>query len=91
MSTLFGSKTLIDYNEKYGSHNEKLAELVGDRPKPKNPWQQFIDQSNVERINDDALDLLGRMLVVDHAERITAKDALEHPYFDNVKSDGVKK
>ena len=27
------------------------------------------------------------MLVIDHAERITAKDALEHPYFDAIKPD----
>ena len=34
MSTVFGSKAWIDYNEKYGANNEKLVELVGDRPKP---------------------------------------------------------
>lgn len=38
MTTVFGSQAWIDYNEKYGANNEKLAELVGDRPKPKNPW-----------------------------------------------------
>jgi len=32
-------------------------------------------------INDEALDLLDKMLRYDHAERITPKDAMEHPYF----------
>lgn len=31
-------------------------------------------------LTKDALDLLNKMLEVDHSLRITAKDALEHPY-----------
>jgi len=31
------------------------------------------------------LDLLNKMLVYDHAERVTPKDALEHRYFDPVR------
>ena len=34
---------------------------------------------------EDALDLLSKMLVYDHAERITPKDALEHRYFDPIR------
>jgi hypothetical protein len=29
------------------------------------------------------------MLVIDHAERITAKDALEHPYFASIKPESA--
>ena len=35
------------------------------------------------------MDLLKRMLVYDHAERITPKDAMSHPYFDPIKKDGT--
>lgn len=36
-------------------------------------------------MSEQALDLLNRMLKYDHAERITPKDAMEHPYFEPVK------
>lgn len=31
-------------------------------------------------VTHDAIDLLYKMLEVDHSERITARDALNHPY-----------
>jgi casein kinase II subunit alpha len=37
-------------------------------------------------ISNEALDLLDKMLRYDHAERITARDAMEHPYFDLLKT-----
>ena len=37
-------------------------------------------------MNKEALDLLSKMLVYDPEERITPKDALEHPYFDPVRA-----
>jgi casein kinase II subunit alpha len=36
-------------------------------------------------ITEEALDLLDSMLRYDHAERITPKDAMEHPYFAPLK------
>lgn len=35
--------------------------------------------------SEDALDLLSKMLMYDHAERIAPRDALEHRYFDPVR------
>lgn len=40
--------------------------------------------SDVVHADEQALDLLSRMLVYDPAMRITAKQALEHPYFASV-------
>ncbi|GET89975.1 mitogen-activated protein kinase, putative [Leishmania tarentolae] len=37
------------------------------------------------RIAKDGMDLLHRLLRVDAAERITVEEALEHPYFDNLR------
>jgi casein kinase II subunit alpha len=47
----------------------------------KRPYSCFINEKNRSRISDDAIDLLERMLLVDHAKRITPKDAMRHPYF----------
>ena len=50
------------------------------------PWSKFIKSENQSLCNDDALDLLSRMLVYDHSERILPKEALEHKYFDPVRN-----
>ena len=36
-------------------------------------------------MTEDALDLLSRMLQIDHTQRIGAKEAIYHPYFDTVR------
>ena len=42
---------------------------------------------NAPWATDDAIDLLSKMLVMDPVDRVAAKDALEHPYFDMIKPD----
>jgi len=41
-------------------------------------------------VTEEALDLLSKMMRYDHAERITPKDALEHPYFKPIKEYALK-
>ena len=41
-------------------------------------------------MSDEALDLLSKMLRYDHAERVTPRDAMEHPYFKPVKEHHAK-
>ena len=36
-------------------------------------------------MTEEALDLLNKMLKYDHAERVTPRDAMEHPYFKPVR------
>jgi casein kinase II subunit alpha len=36
--------------------------------------------------NEDALDLLSKLLTYDHAARPTAKQAMAHKYFDPVRN-----
>eukprot|EP01022_Parablepharisma_sp_SALTPOND_P000935 TRINITY_DN105289_c0_g1_i1.p1 TRINITY_DN105289_c0_g1~~TRINITY_DN105289_c0_g1_i1.p1 ORF type:complete len:206 (+),score=9.66 TRINITY_DN105289_c0_g1_i1:682-1299(+) len=49
----------------------------------KKPFSKFINEDNAAFASKDALDLLSRMLVYDHNARITAKEALSHPYFQS--------
>ena len=53
---------------------------------PPKPWAKFIKADNQALCNEDALDLLSKMLVFDHSERILPKEALEHRYFDPVRN-----
>lgn len=53
---------------------------------PTKPWSKFIKSETQALCSDEALDLLSRMLIFDHAERILPKEALEHKYFDPVRN-----
>ena len=44
-----------------------------------------------DRLNDEGLDLVKHMLLYTPQARITAKDALEHPYFNGLNLDTVGK
>ena len=44
-----------------------------------------MDEKNTETATEMAIDLLDKMMIYDHADRITPKDALDHPYFDSVR------
>jgi casein kinase II subunit alpha len=58
---------------------------------PKKPWQKFITSENSHLCPNEAIDLLSRMLIYDHAERITPKEAMEHDYFAPVREMQMKK
>ena len=44
-----------------------------------------MTHENEEFATPDALDLIDKMLVMDHWERITTVQAMQHPYFDEVR------
>ncbi|KAE7996959.1 hypothetical protein FH972_001635 [Carpinus fangiana] len=50
--------------------------------KPSFPKWTRNDEALVPSLSDDGLDLLEALLIYDPANRISAKQALQHPYFD---------
>lgn len=50
------------------------------------PWSSFMSSKNAATANGDAVDLLDRMLQFDHQDRITAKEAMQHPYFAAIRA-----
>ena len=50
------------------------------------PLENLVNKNNKAVANDLAIDLLRQMLVYDKNKRITPIDAMNHPYFDIVKS-----
>lgn len=48
---------------------------------PKQPWTKFISKDFMHLATKDALDFLDKLLRYDHQERLTAKEAMAHPYF----------
>lgn len=44
-------------------------------------WENFIHSENRHLVSPEVLDLLDKLLRYDHQQRLTAKEAMDHPYF----------
>jgi casein kinase II subunit alpha len=80
IARVLGTSELFEYLEKYNVELDPNFEGVLGKHSKK-PWSKFITNENKHLVSNEALDLLSRMLVYDHAERIIPKDAMQHPYF----------
>ena len=56
------------------------------RPSVQRPWASFVNAENRQLCPPDAIEFLDRLLQYDMADRIQAKDAIDHPYFDPVRA-----
>jgi casein kinase II subunit alpha len=84
IAKVLGTDELYKYVEKYDLTLDKNYNgILGNYPKK--PWSKFINNENQNLCPPEALDLLSKMLVYDHAERITPKEAMNHPYFAELK------
>jgi serine/threonine protein kinase len=52
-------------------------------------WERFVHSENQHLVTTEALDFLDKLLRYDHAERLTAREAMDHPYFCKSLTDGV--
>ena len=78
----FGYEEIEKFLEKYEGDcfvPAKIKKKMKDYKKVN--WDEYINEKNKYLISDDALDLLNKLLEIDHQKRITAKDALNHSYF----------
>jgi len=84
IAKILGTDDLFNYVEKYNvTLDSHYDDILGVHQKK--PWNKFINHMNEGLISEEALDLLDSMLRYDHAERITPKDAMEHPYFKPIR------
>ena len=44
-------------------------------------WERFVHSENQHLVTREALDLLDKLLRYDHRDRLSAREAMEHPYF----------
>lgn len=44
-------------------------------------WERFVHSENQHLVSPEALDFLDKLLRYDHQSRLTAREAMEHPYF----------
>jgi len=80
ITRVLGTQELFDYLEKYKIELDSHFEgVLGSHPKK--AFSKFITNENKHLVSNEALDIVSQMLIYDHAQRVTAKDALTHPYF----------
>ncbi len=81
---MLGTKELYNYLDRYNIElDEDFVTLIGTHSKK--DWELLIKPENKHLVTTEALDLLGKMLVYDHAERITPREAMMHKYFEEVR------
>ncbi|MDR3547304.1 MAG: casein kinase II subunit alpha/alpha' [Candidatus Pacebacteria bacterium] len=84
IAKVLGTEDLMAYVNKYKlTLDPQYNTLLGDFPRVS--LESFVTKENRALANQEAIDLLTRMLVYDKAERIVARDAMAHPYFAPVK------
>nr|XP_023020592.1 casein kinase II subunit alpha-like isoform X2 [Leptinotarsa decemlineata] len=60
-----------------------MQSLIGTHTRKS--WQRFVHTEHEYLITDQAINLLESLLKIDHMERITAREALNHKYFSPVR------
>eukprot|EP01113_Clastostelium_recurvatum_P004313 TRINITY_DN1189_c0_g1_i1.p1 TRINITY_DN1189_c0_g1~~TRINITY_DN1189_c0_g1_i1.p1 ORF type:complete len:372 (+),score=104.89 TRINITY_DN1189_c0_g1_i1:78-1118(+) len=84
IAKVVGTDDLQAYLDKYGLVlDTHLMQLIGRHQRK--PWKKFITPENKHLCGADAIDFLDRLLRCDPFERVTAKEAMEHPYFVPVR------
>ena len=81
-----GHKDLSDFIRAYHLHDPLSVETKSRLPEEAIPWAAMMTRTHSYSTyaTDEVLDLLSRILVYDPKTRISAKDALLHPYFKSL-------
>ena len=86
MCAIIGGKKMIEYAEKYGIRlPSSVYAAISDMNGPN--WDLYINDDNRNLCTEEALDLLNKMLTVDHNERPSAEDVMKHPFFQKYLGD----
>ncbi|GME83357.1 unnamed protein product [Ambrosiozyma monospora] len=81
IAKVLGTPDLLKYVNKYGVKlSSDYDDILGNYPKKQ--WRSFINEGN-KAMSDNAvvIDLIDNLLRYDHQERLTAKEAMAHPFF----------
>ncbi|XP_055986212.1 casein kinase II subunit alpha-like [Sorex fumeus] len=77
--SILGTNRFYAYIQKYRIKLDKqLRKVVGKHPRVN--WQHFISGENKHLVSREALDLLDNLLQYDPQLRLTAREAMAHPY-----------
>mmetsp|Transcript_42222 Transcript_42222/g.99074 ORF Transcript_42222/g.99074 Transcript_42222/m.99074 type:complete len:356 (-) Transcript_42222:151-1218(-) len=84
IAKVLGTDDLTAYIEKYGIALDHRYDTILGRHSKK-PWTSFVRQENSHLVSHDAIDFLDHLLRYDHQDRLTADEAMQHPYFNPIR------
>jgi len=88
VAKVMGTEKLYSYLDKYNLElNSHYDGLLSKNRYPAKSWNLFVNKDNQHLANDLAIDFLDKLLKYDHQERLTAKEAMKHPYFAPIVAD----
>jgi len=84
IAKILGTEDLFSYLNKYNLKlDNNFLTLIGKHSKKS--WETFITDQNKHLTNTVSLDFIDKLLRYDGYERLTAQEAMNHPYFDPVR------
>uniref|UniRef100_A0A672IQ57 non-specific serine/threonine protein kinase n=1 Tax=Salarias fasciatus TaxID=181472 RepID=A0A672IQ57_SALFA len=80
IAKVLGTEDLYDYIDKYNIELEpRFNDILGRHSRKR--WERFVHSENQHLVSPEALDFLDKLLRYDHQARLTAREAMDHPYF----------
>uniref|UniRef100_F1L437 Casein kinase II subunit alpha n=1 Tax=Ascaris suum TaxID=6253 RepID=F1L437_ASCSU len=80
IAKVLGTEELFEYIDKYQIElDPRFNDILGRHSKKR--WERFVHSENQHLVTPEAIDFLDKLLRYDHQERLTAKEAMQHPYF----------
>jgi len=84
IAKVLGTNDLYSYLHKYGIVLDPIfQQLLGVQTR--RSWKNFVNSDNKHLAVPEAIDLLDKLLRYDHQERLTPREAMQHPYFNPVR------
>jgi casein kinase II subunit alpha len=84
IARVLGTDSLFSYLDKYDLElDQQFDSLLGKHNKK--PWSKFFTSENRHLVSEEAVDFLDHLLRYDHQERLTAQEAMDHPYFEPIR------
>uniref|UniRef100_A0AAQ4QE07 Protein kinase domain-containing protein n=1 Tax=Gasterosteus aculeatus aculeatus TaxID=481459 RepID=A0AAQ4QE07_GASAC len=86
IAKVLGTEDLYDYIDKYNIElDPRFNDILGRHSRKR--WERFVHSENQHLVSTEALDFLDKLLRYDHQARLTAREAMEHPYFYPIVKD----
>ncbi|KPP70496.1 hypothetical protein Z043_110672 [Scleropages formosus] len=89
IAKVLGTEDLYDYIDKYNIElDPRFNDILGRHSRKR--WERFVHSENQHLVSTEALDFLDKLLRYDHQARLTAREAMEHPYFYPIVKEQVR-
>jgi len=77
---VLGTPGMHEFMEKYDLDMEGSCAPDGFRDYERRAWTDFVNAGNRHLCPPEALDFVDKLLCYDHFDRMTAREAIDHPY-----------